>query len=247
MRRGRPHNSHQAGNENSDRWLLTYADLITLLLGLFVILYAMSKVDNAKYSKVVQAFGGLFGNVAEATSNNPAFVSGGDAVVPIKPAASERDEIVGKVRGAMYEDVKSNLVSVSQDERGVVVHVAEELLFPSGSATLKGSSLSSLDLLAGVLKTLPNDIRIEGHTDDVPINTATFPSNWQLSVARAMNTGEYLMTQHGLKPERVSIVGYSEYKPLVPNTSVENRAKNRRVDIVIVSSESATTTMESGK
>jgi chemotaxis protein MotB len=88
------------------------------------------------------------------------------------------------------------------------------------------------------LKTLPNDILVEGHTDNVPIHTAAFPSNWHLSVARAMTTADYLMTKRALEASKFSVVGYSEYKPLVPNTTVEGRAKNRRVDIVILSTES---------
>ncbi|MBI5474546.1 MAG: OmpA family protein [Ignavibacteriae bacterium] len=213
-------------HDNADRWLLTYADLITLLLGLFVILYTMSKVDNTKYLSVVKALGGMFGQEGVLQGSN----------APMQhQAVGSQEEIAGKIRAAMTEDLKTNMVDVSQDSRGVVVHLAEELLFPSGSATLKSSSLSRLDKLGEVLATLRNDIRVEGHTDNVPINTSTFPSNWQLSVARAMNTGDYLMSRHGLSPERVTIVGYSQYKPLAPNTSEENKAKNRRVDIVIVS------------
>jgi chemotaxis protein MotB len=217
-------------SENTERWLLTYADLITLLLGLFVILYAMSKVDSEQYSKVMQALGGAFGA--------PAGMDGNQSVLPGQGALTEQEDITNKVRSAMYEDLKSNLITVSHDSRGVVVHLAEELLFASGKADLKSTSTSSLDLLAGVLKTLPNDILVEGHTDNVPIHTAAFPSNWHLSVARAMTTADYLMTKRALEASKFSVVGYSEYKPLVPNTTVEGRAKNRRVDIVILSTES---------
>ncbi len=209
---------------NTDRWLLTYADLITLLLGLFVILYAMSKVDSDRYSRVVQALGGMFGKSIAITP----------AAVPLENTTTDRLEIESKVRGALYEDMRSNLVSVSQDERGVVVHLAEDLLFASGSATLKRSSLSSLDLLTSVLKTVQNEIRIEGHTDDVPMASPTFPSNWHLSVARAVSTAEYFVLKRGFAPEKVTLVGYADQRPLVPNVSAENRAKNRRVDIVII-------------
>jgi chemotaxis protein MotB len=223
-------------HDNSDRWLLTYADLITLLLGLFVILYAMSKVDSAKYAKVAQALGGTFGK-EEGRSNKQAAKEGvlvGIVSPILQKPITERDDIEEKLHQALYEDLKSNLIDVTQDSRGVIVHITEELLFPSGSATLKNSSLSKLDRLGAMLAVLPNDIRVEGHTDDVPISTSMFPSNWHLSVARAMNTGGYLMGRHGIKPERVAIVGYSQYQPLLPNTSAENMAKNRRVDIVII-------------
>jgi len=127
-------------------------------------------------------------------------------------------------------------ITITENERGVTVHILEELLFASGSADLKLSSLTILDTLAQALRALPNDLRVEGHTDNVPINTAQFPSNWHLSVARALNVAYYLIERHGLTQERVSVVGYSEYQPLVPNTSTANRSRNRRVDIVIIAS-----------
>jgi chemotaxis protein MotB len=125
-------------------------------------------------------------------------------------------------------------ISVSENERGVTVHIMEELLFASGRAEIKTASLPALDTLASVLRRLPNDLRVEGHTDNVPINTPWFPSNWHLSVARAVNVGFYLIERHGLVAEKVSVVGYSEYRPLVANDTPEHRAQNRRVDIVIV-------------
>jgi chemotaxis protein MotB len=111
------------------------------------------------------------------------------------------------------------------------------LLFESGSAELKPEAKAVLDTIAEILKFLPNKIRIEGHTDDRPIRSARFPSNWHLSVARALNTAYYLMSK-GVNPEKISIAGYSEYRPIAPNDSEENRAKNRRVDIVIISTQS---------
>ncbi|MBX2989595.1 MAG: OmpA family protein [Bacteroidetes bacterium] len=239
MKSKRIRQSKPENQSNADRWLLTYADLITLLLGLFVILYAMSQVDNTKYSKVVVALGGMFGKAVPLGES--------ESVLPGGALMPDRMSIERKLHGALYQDLQSQLVSVSQDSRGVVVHLAEELLFASGSATLKNTSTGSLDLLASVLKTLPNEIRVEGHTDNVPISTTMFPSNWHLSVGRAMNTGDYLMKRHGIDPQKVTIVGFSEYKPLVPNTTQENKARNRRVDIVIVSSETLHNTKHSGE
>lgn len=221
-RRARGHRTEQHGN--TDRWLLTYADLITLLLGLFVILYAMSKVDSERYARVAQAFGGLFGR-SIAVAPTP---------LPVENTTPDRLDVESKVRAALYDDIRSGLVSVAQDDRGIVVHLAEELLFASGSATLKQSSRASLAMLASVLKTIPNEIRIEGHTDDIPIQTPQFSSNWHLSVARAVNTGEYLTTHLGLPPDKITMVGFADQKPLVPNTSDVNRTKNRRVHIVII-------------
>jgi len=221
---------HAEQHDNEERWLLTYADLITLLLGLFVILYAMSKIDAGKYAELVSAMGGVFGKEKQGVLQGQMGMM--QSVVP--QLQNERQQIEKEIREALGSGIKKQLVSVSQNERGITIHIMEELLFNSGSAEFKASSLLVLDSLASVLKKIPNDIRIEGHTDNVPISSAQFPSNWHLSVARAVNAGYYLIEKHGLDPEKVSVVGYSEYRPLVPNTSEENRARNRRVDIVII-------------
>lgn len=225
-------------HESSERWLLTYADLITLLLGLFVILYAMSKIDAGKYQELVAALGGVFG------SGSSGVVQGSQGVInlPIQSGPSERQRIEANIRSALHLDSQSIPITISHNERGVTVHLMEELLFASGRAELKQASLTTLDTLAAVLRGLPHDIRVEGHTDNVPINTATFPSNWHLSVARAVRTAYYLISRDGLDPGRVAVAGYSEYRPLRPNTSAEHRARNRRVDIVIVTELTADST-----
>ena len=127
-----------------------------------------------------------------------------------------------------------NSVSLEENERGFTIHILEDILFTSGKAELNSTSRLVLSQLATVLKKLPNDIRVEGHTDNLPINSPQYPSNWHLSVARALNTAYYLIDSEKLAPSRVSIVGYSEYKPIAENSSVDGRAKNRRVDIVII-------------
>jgi chemotaxis protein MotB len=216
--------------ESSDRWLLTYSDLITLLLGLFVILYGMSKIDTEKYEQVVTALGGVFGGESAGVLNGSA------RVMPtgVSPLQAERNRILTEFEHALGGAKKQGLVTFSQNERGVTVHLMEALLFNSGSADLKASSFQILDTLGSIIKRLPNDIRIEGHTDDVPIHTDRFPSNWHLSVNRAVNTGYYMLNQYGLNAEKVSVVGYAEYRPLVANLDAESRARNRRVDIIIV-------------
>lgn len=225
MKRKRKHEAH----DNEERWLLTYSDLITLLLGLFVILYAMSKIDAGKYAEFVNAMEGVFGSPK-------GIMTGQGAVVPaaVSSVQSERQRIIDELRSTMHLDDRKLPITISVNERGITVHIMEEMLFASGSAVIIRSSLTELDSLAKVLRTLSNDIRVEGHTDDVPINTPAFPSNWHLSVARAVNVGYYLIQHHGLNPERVSVVGYAEYRPLLPNDTPENRARNRRVDIVIM-------------
>jgi chemotaxis protein MotB len=226
--------TEEAEPENSERWLLTYADLITLLLGLFVILYAMSKIDTEKYSQVVAALGGVFGSPESSSMKLQVM----DLVKPLPEYVRERARIEAEIRKGLGLNAKSLPITITQDERGVTVHLQEQFLFGSGSADLKATSLETLDQLAELLKKMPNDVRVEGHTDNVPIATAAFPSNWHLSVGRALNVGYYLIEKHGMKAEKVSVVGYSEYRPLLPNSSEENRARNRRVDIVIVAESS---------
>ena len=208
-----------------DRYLITYSDLITLLLGLFIILYAISKIDSNKYEKMITAMGDVFGSHGKVVSiKNP-----GTELVPNNGShlKSELNQLIDQ-----YHYNKS--IRLEENERGVTIHILDDILFPSGSAELASYSVTVLNRLAEILKELPNDIRIEGHTDNVPINTSTFPSNWHLSVSRALNTAYYLINNEGLNPEKVSIVGYSEYKPIATNDSQEGRATNRRVDIVII-------------
>jgi chemotaxis protein MotB len=149
---------------------------------------------------------------------------------------NERQRIAQDIRSALHLETKRLPIAISTNERGVTVHIMDELLFASGSAEIKESSMPALDSLARVLGELPNDFRVEGHTDNLPISTSAYPSNWHLSVARAVSIAYYLIQMHSLKPEKVSAVGYAEYQPLVPNDGDVHRAQNRRVDIVILAS-----------
>ncbi|MFZ4621116.1 MAG: flagellar motor protein MotB [Bacteroidota bacterium] len=225
MRRRRAHREVPG----QERWLLTYSDLITLLLGLFVILYAMSKIDTKKYNQWVAAFGGVFGSSQvdmKQGIGDKGLVDGMNEQIRVRQMLKEALELTGR----------NEAISISIDERGVTIHIQEELLFPSGQTELKNSSLKTMDSLAHVIKRLPNDIRIEGHTDNLPIKTERFPTNWHLSVTRAMNTGFYLIDHHGLNPDKVSVVGYGDLRPMAGNETEKGRALNRRVDIVILMS-----------
>jgi chemotaxis protein MotB len=126
-------------------------------------------------------------------------------------------------------------VELELQERGLIVRFAEQVFFDLGEAALKPEALEVLKTLAGTLKTLPNPLRVEGHTDNWPISTARFPSNWELSVHRATNVVRFLIEEEGFDPNKLSVAGYSEYRPIRPNDTAEDRAMNRRVDIVILS------------
>ena len=201
--------------------------MITLLLGLFIILYAVSNLDAKKYQKVISAMGSVFGSGSKVINVMPA--SNANSVIPTHEVnlKSELQKLIDKYH-------YNNSIKLEQNRRGIVIHILDDILFPSGSAVINKSSLQILDSIATILKELPNDIRVEGHTDNVPIHTAKFPSNWHLSVARALNTAYYLINTEGLVAGKVSIVGYSEYKPIASNDTPEGRAINRRVDIVII-------------
>ena len=214
---------HESGDK--DRYLITYADLITLLLGLFIILYAISNIDAHKYQRVVNAAGDIFGNRSKIVALNNNIVN-----KPSVPELSLKAELTKLIDKYHY----NNSIRLEQNARGITIHILDDILFASGSANLADGSLMILNRLAKILKELPNDIRVEGHTDNVPINTSAFPSNWHLSVARALNTAYYLIKNEELNPEKISIIGYSEYKPIDSNATPEGRATNRRVDIVII-------------
>ncbi len=231
---------HHEEHENLERWLITYADLITLLLGLFVVLYSMSQIDLNKYQQWVSAFGQLFGGGTGILEGNRGILvapipSGGDLQTGIGTSQTQlsREKLETQLNTILSSGIQSKKIMITTSSEGLTIHLLESLLFESGSADLKPEAKVVLDTLAEILKFLPNRIKIEGHADNRPIRTARFQSNWHLSVERALNTAYYLINK-GVNPEKISVSGYAEYKPIAPNDTEENRAKNRRVDIVIV-------------
>ena len=218
-------------HDNPDRWLLTYADLITLLLAFFIVMYSMSRLDSKKFGEV--------------TAELQAVLKGGNnAVLRFKDKQSSKGHGVlkiGKLKmlqqliDKKFEQVdKQKKIQTEITERGLVVHIMETTLFNEGSEKLRNAALDVLDLIYAEIKDTKNHIRIEGHTDDRPIKNVNFTSNWELSVARATSVVQYFVESHNFPAERISALGYGEFRPLVPNTSIENRAQNRRVDVVIL-------------
>ena len=212
-------------SSEKDRYLITYADLITLLLGLFIMLYTSSNLDLQKYENILGAIGDVFGNeVPTLKVDNKT----------IENFTTPLDNLKQDVENLINNNGYSSSIKLEENSRGITIHILEEIVFPSGSADLKKGSLIVLSQLGAIIRKLPNDIRIEGHTDNVPISNAAFPSNWHLSVARALNTAYYLVNKENLAADKVSIVGFSEYKPIETNETPAGRASNRRVDIVII-------------
>jgi chemotaxis protein MotB len=221
-----PEESPFADNADKDRYLITYADLITLLLGLFIILYAISSIDNAKYETAINAMANVFGsqkNISKAEGI-------GSGIINLSPAERLKGALVNLIKKNNY----SSSIRFEENERGITVHILEDIMYDPGKAELVETSKHVLKNLAVILRELPNDIRIEGHTDNTPINTPLYPSNWHLSVARATSTAYYLMENERLNPDKISVVGYADVKPIAPNDTPEHRAQNRRVDIVII-------------
>lgn len=208
------------------RWLLTYADLITLLMAFFIVMYAMSSLDVGKYRALAQSLrGALVGN---------SFVE-----LPLAGTQGAEPgslEAVGReVAGALAEMGLEGQGAVFRTERGVVISLYGAVLFDLGKADIRPEAMPVLDRVATALSRLPNYVSVEGSTDDLPINTALFPTNWELSVRRATTVVRYFVERHGLDPRRFLAVGYGEYQPMFPNDSEANRARNRRVDIVLLS------------
>lgn len=179
-----------------------------------------------KYEATVNTFGDIFGT----SGNIKSFKSPPEYNQEFKSAPSLMD----RLEHVITENGYGAAVKLIQNERGITVSILDDILFASGKADLNKDSKNVLNKLSNVIRTIPNDLRIEGHTDNVPISSNVYPSNWHLSVARATNTAYYLMTDEGIPQGRVSIVGYSEFKPVAPNSTIEGRAQNRRVDIVIL-------------
>lgn len=242
---------------NHERWLITYSDLITLLMIFFIIMYSMSQINAAKYSAVANSLSMVLSGQAMSLldTQGPSMAPGiagqqlpeGDNKNPSKQG--ELEDVKKKIAEFIKtEDAKaaqkvgpagataklSDNITVTEQERGLVISFKEALLFPSGSDVLTPQAHSIIVQVAGSLLDLPNFIRVEGHTDNIPINSGKFPSNWELSTMRAANVVHVLNAEAGLPSDRLSIVGYGEYRPLVPNDSDVNRAINRRVDIVIL-------------
>lgn len=215
-----------AESADKDRYLITYADLITLLLGLFIILYAISSIDNSKYETMMKAMANVFGK-QENISKMDKIPEG---LVQISPT----EKLKGALSNLINNNNYSHSIRFEENERGITVHILEDIMFAPGKAELVENSKHVLKNLAVIIRELPNDIRIEGHTDNTPIHTIQYPSNWFLSVARATSTASYLMEFEQLNPDKIAVVGYADVKPIAANDTPEHKSQNRRVDIVII-------------
>ena len=264
MARRHKHEDHV----NHEAWAIPYGDLVTLLLAFFVVMYAMSSVNEGKYrvlsDSLVAAFNGAPKALEPIQVGEKQVGSGADAAInlvqqamiegqprrsiqpigiaqPLQTAmpvdsAQQREELAGvadEVEQAMSDLIDRELVTVRRHGKWVEVEIRTDILFPSGVATLSPAAEQVLQQLAETLKPFPNAIRVEGHTDNRPISTTAFPSNWELSAARAASV-VHLFTRAGMDPARLAVIGLGENRPSQSNATAEGRNANRRVLLVIL-------------
>lgn len=212
------------------RWLLTYADMITLLLAFFIILYASSKVDAKRYSDLASSVRIAFG--APLPSRPIGQVGGGGE--KLLPFGDMVGMLVQQLSSQLEEEIKAGSVEIERTDKGVVLRFRETVLFGLGSATLAAEAKRILDKVARSLLTLSNAIEVEGHTDNLPIRSSAFPSNWELSVGRATAVVRYLVETHRFPPPRLAARGMADNQPLAPNDPVRGNPRNRRVELHIL-------------
>jgi len=257
-----------------ERWLVSYADFITLLFAFFTTLYAISTVDAQKMGRMVMSMRASFDNSLFAAGSDRLSLSQGPgangdpaagqrvienlrspkragqsgasfsgtrdlgAVFPSREGPGSPEKILSSLRRSVESlvgpEALGSRVRTRMDERGLVISLGEGGFFDSGSDILKPEGRALLDAIASALAQTDNQIRVEGHTDNVPISNARFPSNWELSTARATTVVAYLIDKFKFAPERLSAGGYSEYRPVESNATAEGRSRNRRVDIVVL-------------
>ncbi len=232
---------HEEGHD--ERWLVSYADFITLLMVLFVILYSMGQVNVEKYRRLADSMHSAFtlggaaqvvdkqinsaGGALEDGSAKPIVIPG----IPEGPTKSE--EVAGQLTSLLSTQNLGKEVSVQTNVEGVLISLSERLVFKADQADLPAESMTVLDTIAGMLKPITNKIRLVGHTDNTPSTNPLYSTNWELSLARATSVAKYLI-QAGIDPHRIVIAGQGEYAPVFANDSPAHRELNARVDIIII-------------
>lgn len=220
-----------------DRWLVSYADFVTLMFAFFTTMYAISSVDAQKLDTVAESLSVAFDQPAVPTVPLAQVLD--PTVLEAAARARELSGLRERLMTVLEDDMASDLVNIRLDGRGLVISLQEAGAFATGSADLSGSARRMIGTVGAAIHDLDNIVRVEGHTDDVPIFTSRYRSNWELSTARATSVVAYLVDEMQIPAERMAVAGYGEFRPLAPNDSDENRALNRRVDIVVLSTETA--------
>jgi len=266
---------------NHEAWAIPYADLMTLLLAFFVVMYAISSINESKYRVVADALSSAFGAAprtlepVQVGSNQlkggqwdaPSVIHAGSRVgrsaataindptllpamasqmrspmsfrdqAQLQQAERQLDDIAQRLTAALSPLIERGMISVRRTELWIEVEINSDILFATGASALDVHARDTLATLAGVLRDVPNSVRVEGHTDNLPIATAQFPSNWELSAARAASV-VHLFADHGMQPARLAMVGYGEFRPREDNASADGRNRNRRVMVIVLADSS---------
>ncbi len=247
---------HKAqSHENHERWLVSYADFITLLFAFFVVMFASSNQDKKKAQQVSESVrraleeGHMVSKVAAVLGGTVNDLGQGNAQRKGPGGAQKAEQQAGNANSAQAEllpaleflnkeleaEIRAGRLRLNLEPRGLVVTLPQAAFFPSGQDTIDPSTYPVIEKLAEVIRKLPNQVRLEGHTDSVPIKNARFPSNWELSAARSIAMLNLLADRFGIPRNRMAIAGYADNVPVKPNDTEEGRAFNRRVDLVIIS------------
>ena len=229
MRRRKP----VARPSNRDRWLVSYADFITLLFAFFVVMYSAAQLDKRRAGQLATAIQTAFLQKGSLPPS-PSDVGGGKPNSSDDPLGPSEDQTALKyqIEQTLAAEISTGGAGVRDSSEGLVISLREVGFFDTGSDEIKATSANALAQLAKILRQNGSDIRIEGHTDNVPIHNARFSSNWDLSTARATATVR-LFIRDGISPDRMAASGYAQYHPVASNDTAQGRAMNRRVDIVI--------------
>jgi chemotaxis protein MotB len=222
-------------HENHERWLVSYADFITLLFAFFVVMYSISAINEGKFRTVSESIRAALRPVANPEVSQMIFSIGQYRPAFRTPSIPGSKEIAVRRLRELVKSVPFAVIHLLEKQDGdIIIAIPDSVLFNSGEATVRPEALSFLKGLANVLLELNRHVRVEGHTDNVPIKTAQFPSNWELSATRAVMVVRVLSELYGVPADHLAAVGYADTRPVVPNLTPDQRAKNRRVEIVVL-------------
>ncbi|MGE3856434.1 MAG: OmpA family protein [Dehalococcoidia bacterium] len=219
-----------------ERWVISYADLVTLLLGFFIILYATADANVAKFIKLSTGLSQAFNVPVKEGAVGGSLLDGGSGLVPSGPQG-KIDLDLKAIRDLVQKESTGGLagkILVSKDDDHITIRLSDNLVFASASADIRDDAKPLLKIVADALRDNKNEVRVEGHTDNIPVVTERYPSNWELSSARATSVLRYLTEQLGVDASRISAAGYGPNKPIANNLTPEGRALNRRADVVIL-------------
>lgn len=232
--------AHHEEAEADERWVISYADLVTLLFGFFILLYATADQNIAKFESLARGLSDAFNvPVNEGITDGTPLFDGGTGFIP---GGNDRSVVIASdllfvqtfvEQRALAEGLVGKIV-VSEEADGISIRLADNLIFPTASADLREDALPLLDIAAAVVNEIGREVRVEGHTDNVPLVTDRYPSNWELSSARATAVLRYVVEEAGVDRTLVHAAGYAETRPIANNLTPEGRALNRRADLVIL-------------